>query len=641
MPKNHEQASDSRSPDFQSEKLLLDAALRLARVGHWEIDVATQNLHWSDHVYLIHDIEVGTRMTVEQAIGFYHHEHRSMIESAVNAALAGGEPWDLECILITAKGREVWVRAIGEVIFENDSPVKVRGLVQDINDRKLQQVALADQEFRFRSMLDHTFNFISLLDPEGRIMEANETALKFGGFTLEQARGQNFADTPWWSTSDEINQQLQAALKEAKQGKFVRYDVEMAGAKDNIHVDFSISPIIGEDGEVKFLVPDARDITERRKTERRLQESLDQHRRFVSFAPAAVAMFDNDMRYIAASSKWIEDYNLSGIELIGKSHYEVFPEILDMPEWLEDHQRVLGGEEYQSEKDRFVREDGTVQWLKYTLLPWYEEPGKIGGLTMYTADITNEVEYQEKLAALNQTLEKKVEARTKELVQLNNEKEQFVYIASHDLQEPLRAISNYSSLINPEDLPDRGKKALDRIKKSATRMSSLVHGLLDYSLVGKSPERELVNLNLVIDEIKDDLQDTLQQKQAKIESNDLPVLTAAQTDMRQLFENLISNGLKYQQKNSPPLIRIHCEEQPDAWAFAVSDNGIGIKQEYQSKIFKIFSRLHGQDEYPGTGIGLAICKRIIDGYGGNIWLESAPGQGSTFHFTLTKQPHEA
>ena len=641
MTENPSNSSSSPTNDLLGERELLNAALNLAKVGLWEFDIATKNLLWSEDVYQIHEVESGTPVTVEEAIKFYKAEHRVRIDEAVKVAMTDGKPWDLECVLVTAKGREIWVRAVGEVVFEHDSPIKIRGLFQDIDQRKRQQLALAEQEFRFRSMLDHTFNFTGLLTPEGTMIEANKSLLEFGGFTLEQAKGKNFADAPWWSTSEKINQQVRDAINQASNGEFVRYDVEVTGIRENMHIDFSISPVQDENGEVKFLVPDARDITDRLETERRLKDSLDQYRRFVSFAPAAVAMFDNDMKYIAASSKWIEDYNITDPDLIGKSHYEIFPEILDIPEWLDDHRRVLAGEEHQSEKDRFVRHDGTVQWLKYTLLPWYEKPGKIGGLTMYTADITNEVEYQTKLSALNETLERQVEARTQELVRLNKDMEQFVYIASHDLQEPLRAIANYAGLIDTNEVSERGQHAVERIKQSAARMSSLVRGLLDYSLVGKSPKHETVDLNAVIDEIKEDFHQTIQEKEAKVDADQLPHYFAAKSDLRQLFENLIGNGLKYHAKGSPPEIRIACVEHPDRWVFSVSDNGIGIKKEYRNKVFKIFSRLHTQDEYPGTGIGLSMCKKIVAGYGGKIWLESATPAGTIFHVSLPKILNEA
>ncbi|MFK7770474.1 MAG: PAS domain S-box protein [Mariniblastus sp.] len=641
MPENVNVPLGSPETDLLSEKNLLSDALKLAKVGYWEVNIAAERLLWSERVYRMHEIEVGTKVSLEAAIGFYKEEHRQTIEKAVSDAQSNGTPWDLECLLLTSSGRETWVRTIGEAVFQDGKPLKIRGLIQDINERKVQERALAEQEFRYRSMLDHTFNFIGLLDPDGTILEANTTALDFGGFTLEQARGQNFADAPWWSTSEEINQQVREALEKARQGSFVRYDAEVTGVDRTMHIDFSISPVRGKDGQVQFLVPDARDISDRQETEQRLKKSLDQYRRFVTFAPAAVAMFDRDMNYIAASSKWAKDYNLANVDLIGKCHYEIFPEILEMPKWLDDHQRVLAGEKYQSEKDKFVRHDGTVQWLKYTLLPWYEDSETIGGLTMYTADITNEILYQEKLAALNQTLETEVQLRTQELVRLNKDLEQFVYIASHDLQEPLRAIANYLSLIKMDGMSDQNAHAMDRIHLSTERMSSLVAGLLDYSLLGKSPSHEEIDLNHLVGEVLEDFNKPIEEKQATITVDHLPTIIAAPSDMRQLFENLIGNGLKYQRPDHTPSIQVTCKEQENDWAFAVADNGIGIKEEYQAKIFKIFTRLHTRDEYPGTGIGLAMCHRIIDGYEGTIRIESTLGHGSTFHFTLPKTLDEA
>ena len=144
-------------------------------------------------------------------------------------------------------------------------------------------------------------------------------------------------------------------------------------------------------------------------------------------------MFDNNMCYLAASRKWIEDYEISEGGIIGKSHYEIFPEILDMPEWLQIHQDVLAGNKFEAPKDKFIRQDGSVQWLKYTLLPWYQAENEVGGMIMYTADITDEIVFQEELAQLNSKLETRVQEQTSNLRLLNKEMEQFVYIASHDL----------------------------------------------------------------------------------------------------------------------------------------------------------------------------------------------------------------
>ena len=412
---------------------LRERIFKLTKAGYWELNLKTNEVFWSDEVYAIHDILPGTEIHLEDGINFYREDFQPIITQAVNRAIQENEPYDIECVLVTSQGQEKWIRTIGEASISDGKVVKIHGVLQDMHPMKIKEFELQEQEFRYRSMLNHTFNFVGLLDAEGILLEANQAALTFGGFTFEDIKGKHFADAPWWSKSPEINKQVREALISAAKGEFVRYDVEVVGAEKNQIIDFSISPIFDAKGKVKFLIPDARDISDRVATEKRLKESLTQLHRFVNLAPAAVAMFDNNMCYLAASRKWIEDYEISEGGIIGKSHYEIFPEILDMPEWLQIHQDVLAGNKFEAPKDKFIRQDGSVQWLKYTLLPWYQAENEVGGMIMYTADITDEIVFQEELAQLNSKLETRVQEQTSNLRLLNKEMEQFVYIASHDL----------------------------------------------------------------------------------------------------------------------------------------------------------------------------------------------------------------
>lgn len=620
--------------DIDLGSILREQVFKLTKIGYWSLDIETKKVFWSDELYAIHGIPLGTEILLKDGIDFYREDFRSLISDAVDKAIRNNEPYDIECVLVTKQGEEKWVRTLGEVVMSEGKVVRVCGVLQDIHERKLKDFELQESEFRYRSVLDHTFNFVGLLDPNGILLEANQAALRFGGFTFEDVKGKHFADAPWWSKSPEINKQVREALALAAKGEFIRYDVEVVGAEQNQIIDFSISPIYDEGGSVKFLVPDARDITDRVATEKKLKESLEQLHRFVNFAPAAVAMFDNNMCYLAASSKWIEDYQIPTKDIIGKSHYEIFPEILNMPEWLQIHQDVLAGNKYETPKDKFIREDGRVQWLKYTLLPWYKAENEVGGIIMYTADITSEIVYQEELAKLNLTLKTRVQEQTNTVQLLNKEMEQFVYIASHDLQEPLRTISNFTGLLDQQERSDQERFLIQRISAATKRMQTLVKDLLDYSRTGRNIKREELDLNLLIENIVHDLDQVITDTGAQIQIEKLPTIHAAESDIRQLFQNLIGNAIKYQGLDSVPAISVKAEAKNEGWVFSVADNGIGIKSSHQERVFQIFQRLHTSEEFEGTGIGLAMCKKIVEQYNGQIWVDSTPGEGSTFSFTL-------
>ena len=254
---------------------------------------------------------------------------------------------------------------------------------------------------------------------------------------------------------------------------------------------------------------------------------------------------------------------------------------------------------------------------------------------------------------LNFELEKKVKERTETLLKReitlaeqnrklqnqNKELEQFTYITSHDLQEPLRSLISFSELLEKEfsdKLDGNGAIYIDFITKSSKRMRSLVKGLLDYSRIGNNKELVETDCNQIINDVQDDMTSIIQESKAKITIDTLPVLKCYPTEMRQLFQNLISNAIKFRKKDSIPEIKISVTENQNNWIFSVQDNGIGIDQKDIHKLFIIFKRLNNRDEYEGTGIGLAHCKKIVELHGGTIWANAELNKQSTFTFIIPK-----
>ncbi|WP_077919965.1 ATP-binding protein [Spirosoma sp. 209] len=227
-----------------------------------------------------------------------------------------------------------------------------------------------------------------------------------------------------------------------------------------------------------------------------------------------------------------------------------------------------------------------------------------------------------------------------ELARSNEELQQFAYVASHDLQSPLKTITNYLTLLEAKHgshLDTDARKLISVSTAAADRMRSLINDLLAFSRVGNTVEFTPVDLNQVVADVIEEHQADIQATHATIRvEGRLPTLTAHQTDIHQLFQNLVSNALKYRRPATDPKVLIRATDRGDRYHFMVSDNGIGIDLQYHDRIFQIFQRLHGRNEYSGTGIGLATVKKVIDIYGGRIWVESTPGTGSTFHFTLPK-----
>lgn len=353
----------------------------------------------------------------------------------------------------------------------------------------------------------------------------------------------------------------------------------------------------------------------------------------IQHTPAAVAMFDRDMHYIAHSDRWLQDYHLEGQEIIGKSHYEVFPDILDR--WKEDHQRVLNGEVYVNTEDEWIRDNGSVVYIKYELRPWRDAQALIQGIVMFTEVITDTVLIRKKLEKSNAELQRVNE----QLSGKNKVLKQFTYITSHDLQEPLRTIQSYSNYLvenYQNSLDDIGNASLAFISGATTRMTSLIKSLLDYSRIGNNPLLASIDVNQLVQEVLTDLNSSIQEHEITIQITTLPRVSAFQIELRMLFQNLLSNAIKYRKKDLPLTVEIAAIEYEYVWEFRVSDNGIGIAPKHHDRIFQVFQRLHSQEIYEGTGIGLAHCKKIVDLHGGNLWVNSILDQGSTFHFSIDK-----
>ena len=367
-----------------------------------------------------------------------------------------------------------------------------------------------------------------------------------------------------------------------------------------------------------------REVAERKQTEKGLAESEAALRSIFRAAPTGIGMVCN--RVIKqANDRICEMTGYSREELLGQSAKILYP--------TEEEFEFVGQEKYAqiskqgtgTVETRWLRKDGKIIDVQLSSAPIDPEDLSLG-VTFTALDITERKEAESALAR-----------KTDELACSNAELEQFAYVASHDLQEPLRMVSSYVQLLARRYKDRLDSDADDFINfavDGANRMQALIKDLLAYSRVGtKGKSLEPTSCETVLDLTLANLQFAIEENSARVTHDPLPTVLADQSQLVQLFQNLIANAIKFRGEEAPH-VHLAAEKHEGGWLFSIRDNGIGIDEEYGERIFEIFQRLHGRDDYSGTGIGLAICKKIVDCHGGRIWVTSNPGGGSAFYFTL-------
>ncbi|HVE12077.1 MAG TPA: ATP-binding protein [Elusimicrobiota bacterium] len=284
-------------------------------------------------------------------------------------------------------------------------------------------------------------------------------------------------------------------------------------------------------------------------------------------------------------------------------------------------------------ENRLLHADGSYRWLSWSVVAAVRE----GVFYAAARDITERKRDEERLREMNETLEQKVRERTRELERSNSDLEQFAFLASHDLREPLRKIAGFTQLLQNRykgRLDETADTYLGYVVSGVCRMEDLISDLLEYSRVGRGDAPpQPTDCGAAVDKAVSNLAVAIEEAGASVTRGSMPTLPAQATELVSLFQNLVSNAVKFR-GDAPPIVRISSRRVEEGWEFEVKDNGIGIDPVHHERVFAIFKRLHARDKYPGTGIGLAICKKIVERRGGRIWIESEPGRGSAFRFVL-------
>lgn len=484
---------------------LLTKTQAIATIGGWEYDLQTKKVTWTDEMYHLYELPVGTVMTMEQTLNFCAPEHVEQLIRSFKELIKDGGSFEFECEHITAQHTRIWVRVIARAHRESDRTIKLSGTLQNIDDQKRQELLLRSKQIELRA--------------------------------------------------------------------------------------------------------------------------------FVEAAPAAIAMLDQDMCYIAASEKWYEDYDLLDQKILGNCHYDVLPDLYD--DWKEIHERCLQGAIEQKEEDKFEKSDGTIQWLKWEIRPWYDSIGEIGGIIIFTENITERKKQEEELILAKKKAEEASQAKA-----------QFLSTMSHEIRTPMNAVIGMTHILLQDNPNPNQIENLQALRFSAENLLSLINDILDFSKIeaGKIElEQAEFSIKELVHGIKKSLSFNAEDKGIKLKvllDEDIPeVLLGDPTRLSQILINLISNAIKFTEKGSVTLILEvnHKEGDNINLHFGIKDTGIGIPADKIEKIFESFSQAdaHTTRKYGGTGLGLAITKRLLELFGSRIQVESTSGMGSHFFFDIT------
>jgi PAS domain S-box-containing protein len=515
-----------------------------------------------------------------------------------------------------------------------------RDILKAVKPASAEDVSTGELQARLAAIVDSANDAIISKKLDGTVTSWNPAAERIFGYTAAEMIGQNISRL---IPPDRAHEE-ERIIRQVSQGRPVEHYETVRVRKNGERIDISVtvSPVLDDGGRIVGASKVVRDISERIMSEKQLEASLkeisdlktalDEH--------SIVAMTDPQGRITYANDKFCAISKYSRDELLGQDHRIInsgyHPKEFMREMWKNiSHGRVWKGEIKNRAKD------GTLYWVDTTIVPILDADAKPTQHVAIRTDITERKRAEEEIQKLNHELTRRVGERTADLVTANEELEAFSYSVSHDLRAPLRHINGFAGLLQQSAasiLPESSQRYLDQITDSARKMGRLIDDLLQFSQTGRAEiRRTRVDLGELVDAAIRELGTETAGREVQWKQGALPAVAADAAMLRQVLVNLLDNAVKYTRPRERAEIEIGCaQDTPEEFVIFVRDNGVGFDMEYADKLFGVFQRLHCEDDFEGTGIGLANVRRIIARHRGRTWAEGKVDGGATFYFSLPK-----
>lgn len=546
-----------------------------------------------------------------------HPEDRERVVTQQRLASEQGRTYQIQFRVLWPDDSIHWLMCSGR-ISQDDGRHRKTEVTIDLTDNKRNEMAL-NEFFAINC------SPMAILGFDGSVKMANAALLRMSGFTAEEFGARPAIEFFHPDDRPMMQAQFQKLIAEGGNAAFECRGLCKDGSLRSLLFLATAST------EYRSIFTVAHDITNRKLAEKALQESRQCFRSIVETIQEVFWIMDVDVRktvYVSPASERIWGRSVEELYADPRAFVDaVHPD--DREEVLAVFKLQQKGVQYEHEY-RVIQPDGSIVWIWNRAFPIRDESGEVVLYTGVAKDITQRKE-----------LEQGLRIHDEKLARSNEELERFAYVASHDLQEPLRMVASFTHLLSERysgRLDETADRYINFAVDGAKRMQQSIADLLSYSRVNsKELNLSSVDCEAAVQEAVRSLRAAIEGSNASIDWDPLPVLSVDQRQFTQLFQNLLGNGIKFTKKQQAPRIHISAEDSGAEWLFSVQDNGIGIEPQHAERVFQVFQRLHTKEEFPGTGIGLAVCKTVVERHGGRIWMESEPGVGSTFRFTVPKK----